>query len=42
MSTPNPDELAADGSLAPRPISADAQKIQTSIMTLSSSLGDSC
>lgn len=42
MSTPNPDEIAADGTLAPRPIGADAQKIQTSIMTLSSSLGDAC
>jgi hypothetical protein len=42
MSTPNPDEHAADGSLPPRPISEDAQNNQTSIMTLSSSLGDSC
>jgi hypothetical protein len=42
MSTPNPDEIAADGTLAPRPIGADAQKIQASIMTLSSSLGDGC
>lgn len=42
MSTPNPDELAADGTLAPKPIGPDAQKIQTSIMTLSSSLGDGC
>lgn len=42
MSTPNPDEIAADGTLAPRPIGPDAQRIQTSIMTLSSSFGDAC
>jgi len=42
MSTPNPDEIAPDGSLAPRPIGPDAQRIQTSIMTLASSLGDGC
>jgi len=31
MSTPNPDELAADGSVAPRPLSADGRAIQRTI-----------
>lgn len=31
MSTPNPDELAADGSLAPKPLSADGAEIQANI-----------
>jgi hypothetical protein len=42
MSTPNPDEIAADGSLAPRPLSADGERMQVSIMTLAASLGDGC
>jgi hypothetical protein len=35
MSTPNPDELAADGSLAPRPLSADGADLQSSITAFS-------
>jgi len=35
MSTANPDELAADGSVAPRPLSADGAKMQSSITTFS-------
>lgn len=31
LSTPNPDEVAADGSLAPRPLSADGDAIQQTI-----------
>jgi hypothetical protein len=31
MSTPNPDELAADGSLAPRPLSVDGAALQSGI-----------
>ena len=31
MSTPNPDELAPDGSVAPRPLSADGAALQRSI-----------
>jgi hypothetical protein len=35
VSTPNPDELAADGAtLVPRPLSADGERIQNSIVTL--------
>jgi hypothetical protein len=33
MSTPNPDELAADGTLAPRPLSADGRALQGTITT---------
>lgn len=42
MSTPNPDEVAADGSVAPRPLSADGAAIQLSISTLSDSLANLC
>lgn len=35
MSTPNPDELAADGSLAARPLSADGTALQRSITAFS-------
>jgi len=38
MSTANPDELAADGSLAPRPLSADGAAIQKNITTFSNFL----
>jgi hypothetical protein len=31
MSTPNPDELAADGSVAARPLSADGAALQRTI-----------
>jgi Gluconate 2-dehydrogenase subunit 3 len=34
MSSPNPDEVASDGSLAPRPISADGAHVQEVISTL--------
>ena len=33
MSTANPDELAADGSLAPRPLSSDGRAVQRTITT---------
>ena len=33
MSTPNPDELAADGGLAPRPLSPDGRALQGTITT---------
>ena len=32
MSTPNPDELAKDGSVTPRPLTADGQQIQNNIV----------
>ncbi len=35
MSTANPDEVAADGSLAPRPLSADGAVLQKTITALS-------
>jgi hypothetical protein len=38
MSTPNPDELAPDGSLAPRPLSADGNAIQANISSFSALL----
>jgi hypothetical protein len=38
MSTPNPDELAPDGSLAPRPLSADGDAIQANISSFSNLL----
>jgi hypothetical protein len=31
LSTPNPDEIAADGSLAPRPLTADGDAVQQTI-----------
>ena len=31
MSTPNPDEVAADGSLAPRPVTPDGDLVQEQI-----------
>jgi len=35
VSTPNPDELAADGAtLVPRPLSADGERVQRTIVTL--------
>lgn len=33
MSTPNPDEVAPDGSVAPRPLTADGRFIQNSILS---------
>ncbi len=38
MSTPNPDELAPDGSLAPRPLGADGAAIQQAISELTAIL----
>ena len=38
LSTPNPDEVAADGSLAPRPLSADGAQVQTAIAEFTSVL----
>jgi len=35
MSTPNPDELAPDGSLSPRPLSTDGAEIQANITRFS-------
>jgi hypothetical protein len=34
MSTPNPDELGSDGSLRPRALSAEGERIQANILTL--------
>ena len=34
VSTPNPDELAADGTLVPRPLSPDGERVQSSIVRL--------
>jgi gluconate 2-dehydrogenase gamma chain len=34
VSTPNPDELAADGTLVPRPLSSDGERVQSSIVRL--------
>lgn len=34
MSTPNPDEIGPDGSLQPRPLSAEGERIQANILTL--------
>jgi hypothetical protein len=34
VSTPNPDEIAPDGSLRPRSLSADGERIQANILTL--------
>jgi hypothetical protein len=42
MSTPNPDEIGSDGRIAPRPLGPDGEKIQASLMRLSSLLGDGC
>ncbi len=42
MSTPNPDELDADGRLAPRPLGADAERIQRSIALVSNLVGNRC
>lgn len=39
MSTPNPDELASDGTLAPKPLSADGLAIQKNIAALGGVLG---
>ena len=33
MSTPNPDEVAPDGSVAPRPLTADGRFIQNTILS---------
>lgn len=42
MSTPNPDELDARGQLAPRPLGADAERIQRSIALVSNLVGNRC
>jgi hypothetical protein len=42
MSTPNPDEIGPGGELVPRPLSADGEKIQVSIMTFANLLGTDC
>lgn len=42
MSTPNPDELDPRGQLAPRPLGADAERIQRSITLVSNLVGDRC
>jgi hypothetical protein len=38
VSTPNPDEIAPDGTLQPRALSADGERVQMSIMTLATIL----
>lgn len=42
MSTPNPDELGPGGVLVPKPLSADATALQSSISTLANLLGQTC
>lgn len=43
MSTANPDELGPGGVVQPKPLSADAQQLQTNISLLTSALfGDAC
>ena len=43
MSTPNPDELGAGGTLAPRPLGPMASSIQTSIIDPDAAIfGDGC
>jgi hypothetical protein len=42
MSTPNPDELGPGGGVQPKPLSADAVAVQTTISTLANLLGASC
>lgn len=39
MSTPNPDEIAPDGSLAPKPLTPDGAAVQQSITQLSGFIG---
>jgi hypothetical protein len=38
MSTPNPDEIGPDGSLRPRPLTADGERVQTAIVALATLL----
>jgi hypothetical protein len=40
MSTPNPDEVAADGTLQPRPLTADGAAMQEAIASLTSIFAD--
>jgi hypothetical protein len=40
MSTPNPDEVAADGSLQPRPLTPDGEAMQEAIAMLTSIFAD--
>ena len=40
MSTPNPDEIASDGSLRPRPLTPDGQAVQDAIATLTAIFAD--
>jgi hypothetical protein len=43
MSTPNPDELGPGGVVQPKPLSAEAQDIQTEIASLTTAVfGDAC
>jgi hypothetical protein len=42
MSTPDPGDLAADGSLAPRGLSSDAETMQRNIVTLTAFLPTDC
>ncbi len=42
MSTPNPDEIDAHGVVVPRPLGADAERIQRSIVLVSNLVGNRC
>lgn len=42
MSTANPDELGPGGVVQPKPLSADAQHLQTLISVLTGGFGDAC
>jgi hypothetical protein len=42
MSTPNPDEIAPDGSLRPLPLTADGTTVEATILKLTQALGDTC
>ena len=39
MSTPNPDELNG-GTIVPKPLSADGQRVQKSILTAAAAFSD--
>jgi hypothetical protein len=42
MTTPNPDEVGPGGTVVPRPLSADGQRIQNNIATFAGLLPDTC
>jgi hypothetical protein len=42
VSTPDPDELRPDGTLAPKPLTAAGQAIEDAVVTLTAALGVTC